>query len=141
MVPMTRVMSRVGSPSDTPMRLTASAPATEYTSQAISQPQYRFVRLKFRSTKAYEAFSSRVISAISGPAPVDSWVSRPVPLVGTGRPQRRVRRQALARANELTTDPAPHRALGHRLVGATAVDLAAQLRHASLVVPHQVLGG
>jgi hypothetical protein len=60
--------------------------------------------------------------------------------VGTGRPKRRVRRQALARANELATDPAPHRALGRRSA-ATGMDLAAQLRHASLVVVGQVLGG
>jgi hypothetical protein len=52
MAPMTSTSSRRSLPSLRPMSEMANAPATEYTSQATSQPQYRFVRWKFRSTKA-----------------------------------------------------------------------------------------
>jgi hypothetical protein len=46
------------------MKATDRAAAIEYTSQAISQPQYLLVRLKLRSTKARLARSSRVAMVI-----------------------------------------------------------------------------
>ena len=63
-VPMISTWSSSASSTATPMKATDRAAASEYTSQATSQPQYRLVRLKLRSTKARLARSSRVAMVI-----------------------------------------------------------------------------